>query len=106
MFFLLCSLKQGEGDVVVEMEDDAAGPVRAARLGEIAVTAKQSFEEVAAGVRPIVETILSHLRDLGPEAVTIEFGIKFGTEAGVILAKAAAEGTCKVTFTWKPSADS
>ena len=61
-----------------------------------------NFGEAVAGVRPIAQTILDQLRDLGPETVTVELGIKFGTEAGVILARAAAEGTCKVTLTWKP----
>ena len=91
------------GQVVVEVDDTAAGPVRAARPGEIATTARTTFEEAVAGVRPIAQIILAQLRELGPETVTIELGVKFGTETGVILAKAAAEGTCKVTLTWNPA---
>ena len=95
--------KDGAGQVIVEMDDTTSGLIRATRPGEIAATANKTFEEAAAGVRPIAETILGQLSDLGPETVTVELGIKFGTEAGVILAKAATEGTCKVSLTWKPS---
>ena len=95
-------LKDGSGQVIVEMDDTTAGPVRAARPGQLIATAEKSFEEALAGVRPIAQTILNQFRDFGPETVTVALGIKFGTEAGVILAKAAAEGTCKVTLTWKP----
>ena len=84
------------------MEDDAAGLVRASnKPGKIAETLEKTFEETVSGLRPIAEILLAQVRDLGPREATIEFGIKFGTEAGVILAKAAAEGACKVTLHWK-----
>lgn len=92
---------QGGGDVVVELDDAIGGPVLAGKQGEI-VAASESFEKAAAGIRPIAQTVLANLKDLGPEAITVEFSVKFTAQAGVVLAKASTEGACKITLTWKP----
>jgi len=39
---------------------------------------------------------------LAPESVSVEFGIKFSAQAGVVLAASAVEGNCKITLSWKP----
>jgi hypothetical protein len=89
------------GSIVVEVDEAVAGPVRAAKPGEVIATAGETFERAVAGLRPVVEVILRQLRDLGPETVTVELGVKFGGEAGVILAKSTVEAACKVTLAWK-----
>jgi len=95
---------EGGGNVVVEMEESLSGPVPAATPGEIAERLNQNFETVARGIKPIARTIMSTLTDLGPEAVAVEFGIKFSAKAGVVVASAATEGHCKVTLSWnRPS---
>ncbi len=61
-----------------------------------------SFEEATAKIRPIAQAVLAHVKDLGPQEVTVELGLTFSAEAGVILAKTTGEGSCKVKLSWKP----
>jgi hypothetical protein len=91
------------GSVIVQVDEQQSGPVPAASPGEIAAKAKMTFEQAAAQLRPIAQTLLEQVKDLGPENVKIELGIAFSAEAGVVLAKTSAEGTCKVTLSWKKS---
>ena len=93
-------LKDG-GTVVVEVDEATGGPVRAARPGEVVETAKKTFDEATSGLRAIAEKVIGQVRDLGPETIEVEFSIKFNAEAGVVLAKAATEGACKVKLAWK-----
>jgi hypothetical protein len=91
------------GSVVVQVNERQSGPVPAASPGEFAAKAKMTFEQAAAQLRPIAKTLLEQVKDLGPENVEIELGISFSAEAGVILARTSAEGTCKITLSWKKS---
>jgi hypothetical protein len=94
--------KHGDSVVIVEVEDPA---LRGDQLGSVSSTvakAKQSFEEAAAGIQPIAETILRQVSALAPESVSVEFGIKFSAQVGVVLAASAVEGNCKITLSWKP----
>lgn len=97
---------EGDGHVVVEMEETLSGPVPATAAGEIAERLDQNFETVAQGIKPIARAILRTLKDLGPETVAVEFGIKFSAKAGVVLASAASEGHCRITLSWKRPATS
>jgi hypothetical protein len=89
------------GVIVVEVEDVVPRGDQLGSVGDTIVKAKQSFEEAAAGIRPIAETILGQVSALAPESVSVEFGIKFSAHAGVVLAASAVEGNCKITLTWK-----
>jgi Trypsin-co-occurring domain 1 len=93
---------QTGGIVLIEIDDEIAGPtLAAAGPGEIAGKARVTFEQAADTIREIASKILAQLADLGPETVTLELGIKFSAEFGAILAKAASEGNCKITVKWK-----
>ena len=101
------SLSETGAQVLVEVEDDAPGRAPVGR-DEIAEKAQASFEQAAAGIRPVAEGILSHLRGLSrePESVEIKFGLKLSGELGGVIAKAAAEGHCEVTVSWtRPEPD-
>src|SRR5208282_129363 len=89
------------GSVIVQVDEQRSGPVPAASPGEIAAIAKMTFEQAVAELRPIAKTLLEQVKDLGPDNVEIELGIAFSAEAGVVLVKTSAEGTCKVTLSWK-----
>jgi len=92
------------GRVVVEVEDQLAGPLPASP-GTVTGKATESFEEAVAGIRPIADAVLAQLRELGPAEATVEFGIKFTAKAGVVLAAASTEGHCKISLKWtKPAA--
>ena len=94
-------LREG-GSIIVEVDDAISRPVRVSKPGEIADKAKKSFDEAVAGIRPIAQAVVSQLVELAPETISVELGVKFSAEAGVVLAKAASEGTCKLTLTWRP----
>jgi hypothetical protein len=93
---------QAAGRVVIEIDDEVAGPtLAAAGPGEIAGKARVTFEQAAGTIREIAGEILVQLTGLGFEAVTVELGIKFSAEVGAIVAKTASEGNFKITIDWK-----
>ena len=61
-----------------------------------------SFEQAVSKLRPIIKAVMTQLSDLGPKDIQIELALKFSAGAGVILAKASTEGSCKITVSWKP----
>src|SRR5437867_9727889 len=99
---------EGGGSVVAELEDYAeVGETRVARKG-IIETANQKFGEALDVVQPVANTLIARLTNLAqrPDEVEVEFGIKLSTEVGAIIAKTEAEGTLKVTLTWKADTSS
>ncbi len=93
--------QQGDKTLFVEVEEETARGDQLSGRGGTVEKAKQSFEEAVSGIGPIADTILRQVAALGPETVSVEFGIKFSAQAGVILASSAVEGNCKVTLGWK-----
>jgi Trypsin-co-occurring domain 1 len=100
----LVAFPTGDGEsLVVEVDEpEMAGTVRAARPGEIAETARVTFEEALSRIRPAAEGVIGQLRNLtdAPDQVGVEFGLKLSAQAGVVVAAAAAEANYKVTLTW------
>jgi len=96
-------LIDGVGYVVVEMDEPVSGVTQAARPGEVAAKASQTFEDAMDRIRPIATTLVSKVRDLAdpPDEAEFEFGLKLTAEAGAILTSAGGEAHCKVTLTWK-----
>ncbi|MEU4090145.1 CU044_2847 family protein [Streptomyces aureus] len=85
---------------VVDLGDDVelvaeGGPGRSAQ-------ALQSLAEAFDGLEPALATIVTRLRRAarGPDMVTLEFGLKFGGETGVIFARGSAEAALAVTIAW------
>ena len=91
----------GGGEVVVEVDDVPQGRQLASRGGGVGRQAQKTFEEAAAGIRPIADAILAQVKAVQPDSVAVEFGIKLSASAGVILTSAAGEAHCKITLTWK-----
>ena len=96
--------KHGDSIIIVEVEEATPRGDQLGSVGGTVAKAKQSFEEAVSGIRPIAEAILGQVAALTPESVSVEFGIKFSAQAGVILASSAMEGNCKITLSWKPKA--
>lgn len=93
------------GSIVVEVDEPEpeGGVVRAARPGEIAAKAGQTFEAALERIKPAAGAIIAKLRSLSdpPDELEIEFGLKMSAEAGAVVAAAGAEANYKVTLTWK-----
>lgn len=87
--------------LLVEIHE-AAGPVPAARPGEILGTAAENLESVFARVRPAVQAVARQIRALPekPDRVTVTFGITFSAEAGVIIARTASNANFALTVEW------
>ena len=94
------------GSIVVEVDEPApeGGVVRAARPGEVAAKAGQTFEAALERIKPMAGTIIAKLRGLSdpPDEAVVEFGLKMSGQAGsVVVASVGAEAHYKVTLTWR-----
>ena len=93
---------RGHQTVLVEVDDPNIGNMPVAR--GVAERAQETFETAIAQIRPGVEALMAQLGELTskPEAISLEFGIKFTAGADAVIAKTSIEGNVKVTLTWKP----
>ena len=91
------------GAVIVEIDEEDDGIVRAARPGEVAGRAAESLRDAWARIHPMAKAFADEVaksRD-GADEVCVEFGIKLTAEAGFVVAKAATEANFRVALTWK-----
>lgn len=96
-------LQESEDTVVVEMDDDQLVGFAPAAVspGEIAARATESFESAVESLLPPLRSLGDRMKQLAPDELTVAVGVKLTTEAGVIVAKAAAEANFTVTLKWK-----
>ena len=85
-----------QATILVETSDDAPmeGEREVSVGGLVVERATEAFDATLAGVKPIARAVMTQMRDAVADAreIDVEFGIKLTATAGVILAKAAAEG--------------
>ncbi|WP_431933285.1 CU044_2847 family protein [Nonomuraea jabiensis] len=94
------------GSVLVETAPQdvvRGGWASASAAGDNIREAKVRFEDALGHVREAAITALKTFRDIpvGPDEVEIEFGVKLGSEAGAVIAKAKAEGHLTVKLRWQ-----
>ncbi|MFD7826001.1 CU044_2847 family protein [Kitasatospora sp. NPDC059803] len=87
--------------LVVEVEEDSPGIELVSRTNEGIAEAAHQLDEALTASRPTIESVLNSLRHLKPEQIEVSFGIKLNAEAGVVIAKTAAEGHFDVTLSWR-----
>ena len=95
---------EGGSSILVEVDEpQAEGVVRAARPGEIAERAVETFETALKKIQPAAVAIINQLRKVSdpPDQVNVEFGVKLSAGAGAVIASAGAEANYKVTLSWK-----
>lgn len=98
----LVRFENDEGDpVVFEVDEYDFGMERVSKGGDAIVEAGRKIEDILAGVRPALSTLMTALKNLGPSEHEIEFGVKLNVQAGVIVAKTATEGHFVVKLRWK-----
>jgi hypothetical protein len=91
------------GSILVEVDvPEGGGFERVNRRDEI-TKASISFDKALEQVRPVAQKVISKLRDITdpPDEIVLEFGLKLGAQAGMVLASADAEANYTVTLTWK-----
>jgi Trypsin-co-occurring domain 1 len=97
----------GDGSsVLVETEGDTFGVERVSRGADGIVEAGRRLEDALASVRDAARASLSVLRELSPDVVEVEFGIKLAGEVGALIAKASSEGHFRVKLSWSPETGS
>ena len=64
----------------------------------------EALEFVAEFAKAAAERLHAALSAAAPDEVTVEFGVTVGTQAGVVLTSASAEGQLKVSLKWKRAA--
>ena len=94
-------LANGE-TVLVEVQSDDDGVVRAARPGEVIATVGESLQASLDRLRPLAQALVEKFRGLehAPESISVEFGIKVTAEAKVVIAHAGSEANFKVQLQW------
>ena len=102
---VLVSDAPGAGFILVEAdrENIPSGLTLAAtpQPGKAVARAAQSLSESLDQLGPIVQMVKDKLVESAPEHFVVEFGVKLGGEAGMILAKGTAEVNLKITMTWE-----
>lgn len=92
-----------DGAPVIRVEvDERASIGRVGRVGEVISQTQQTVAQALAELKPAVQTVLSHVREMAerPDKVTVQFGVKVTAEAGVVVAKAATGANFAVTVEW------
>jgi hypothetical protein len=84
-------------------EEDLPGDLQLAALrpGELAARAGESLEQALDEVRPAIQSMLNWMTSLGPDEVSVEFGLVLGAETGVVIAKGTSEVHFTVNLAWK-----
>jgi hypothetical protein len=93
------------GLVLAEVEvdqDEQDGIVPAARAGEIASRATQTFEDAIDKIRPAADVVVARLRALAarPDEMEVTFGLKLSAAAGAFVAAAGSEANFTVVLRW------
>jgi hypothetical protein len=93
------------GSMLMEVElDDSEqeGMVPAARPGEMATKAKQTFEEALEQIKPGADVIVEKLRGMSsrPDEMEITFGLKMSANAGAFIAASGIEANFTVLLRW------
>lgn len=94
-------LEEG-GSILVEVEEEARGPVTRGRPAEAVTQAGESLQQVLGRLGPAVKGIVSELRAAAdwPEEVEIEFGVKLSTDTNVIIARTGGEANFRIALKW------
>ncbi|GLX50746.1 hypothetical protein Shyhy01_36960 [Streptomyces hygroscopicus subsp. hygroscopicus] len=94
--------EDGKDIAVFEVDGDLAGSdLELAAGGDLVGRARASVSEALDQVRPVLARVVETTRDLGPQEVEIQFGLKMGGETGVIIAKGTAEVNFAVRMVWR-----
>ena len=70
--------------------------------GKVAASALVTLEDALKKLKPSLQKVVHLLKDLSPDEMIVEFGLKMGGETGVIIAKGTAEVNFNVRISWKP----
>ncbi|MEU6745810.1 CU044_2847 family protein [Spirillospora sp. NPDC046719] len=95
-------LQDGVSLIVQRAPEDEGDIVRAGRIRDVAALAGESFESALQRLKTAAEQVGATMRNSAspPSEITVEFAIKVGTSAGVVIANTNAEANLKVALRW------
>jgi Trypsin-co-occurring domain 1 len=67
----------------------------------VVARAQTSLQDALNRVRPALTQVAETIRELKPDELELEFGLKMGGETGVIISKGTAEVNFAVRLVWK-----
>ena len=84
--------------------NDIAGglTLAAAEPGKAVARATASLSESLKVLEPVLRTVKDTLAAASPDDFRVAFGLKFGGETGLIIAKGTAEVNMTITMSWGP----
>lgn len=94
------SLDDGGWLLAESGDEPAAGPVQAGRVTDAVQDLPATLRTVLAPVTQASRDVLAELRDIGPDEVRVEFGIRLTVAAGAVLTKGEAGCHLKITLGW------
>jgi hypothetical protein len=91
--------------VIVEVDDQEPGFVRASAADQVARAATTLYEALAV-IQPTARALLARIEGLPrrPAEATVEFGIRLNGKVGAVVASTEAEGHFRVRLTWQADA--
>ena len=92
----------GSGGPLLVERESADEIVEASRLHDVARRGIQTFDGAMDSLRDAAEVAVARVTKLAwrPDQVTVEFSVQLGSEAGVVIARAAATANMSVSLTW------
>ncbi|MQY14940.1 hypothetical protein SRB5_51160 [Streptomyces sp. RB5] len=89
-----------DSELVVEVIDDTPGLELIGRRDDGLVQARRRLRDSLEATLPTLRSVVDTAHALAPHQLEIEFGMKFTAEAGVVVAKSAAEGHFVLRMSW------
>lgn len=91
------------GAITFESVPDVGGdgPLKAGRGVDAVRELPQELNEFLAPVGETARTLLTQLRQAGPDEVEVEFSVSLSAKAGAVITQGTASGNLKVKMTWK-----
>jgi len=97
-----------DGAAIFEVPSGGAvrGTAPASRRGDaLIVESGRSLEQVVGTIRPVIGVMLDAVKDMGPQEVTVECGVKLSVSAGAIVASGSADSHFILTCKWNRNAE-
>jgi hypothetical protein len=89
--------------VLVEVDEESLGIRRVGRTSDGVIEAGRQLTDALGTVSDAARASFEVLRQLNPDRLELDFGVKLSGEAGALIAKTAAEGHFTVKVTWSPN---
>jgi hypothetical protein len=91
----------GSGTVLVEVADNSYGVEHPARNEQGILDAGRRLEDALAAVRPAAAAVVDAMREIAPEHMEVEFGVKLAA----VIARNTADGHFILRMSWSASPD-